>query len=77
MAPFAAVGIDEDAPVTERGLRLLSEHLTRFFSYKGLRDYKDKFGPAWEPRYLVYRSEVSLPAIALALVRLTEPRHSG
>ena len=39
---------------------------------EGLRAYKDKFGPAWEPRYLVYPSAAALPAVALALVRLTE-----
>jgi phosphatidylglycerol lysyltransferase len=72
MAPFAAVGAQPGSPALERGLRVLSDHLTRFFSFKGLQDYKEKFGPAWEPRYLVYQSEVSLPVVTVALVRLTE-----
>lgn len=25
----------------------------RFYRFRGLRLYKDKFGPVWEPRYLV------------------------
>src|SRR5262249_31476822 len=72
MAPFAAVGTEPDAAALERGIRVLSEHLTRFFSYRGLREFKDKFGPCWEPSYLIYPSEVSLPIITLSLVRLTE-----
>ena len=72
MAPFAEVGSEPDSTTLERGIRLLGEHLDRFFSSKGLREYKDKFGPTWEPRYLIFPSEVALPAVTLALVRLTE-----
>lgn len=72
MAPFANVGAEEGARIPERIVGQFYEHRNRLFSYKGLRSYKDKFHPCWEPRYLVYRSESSLPAIALAIVRLTE-----
>jgi phosphatidylglycerol lysyltransferase len=72
MAPFAEVGSTPDSTTLERGIHLLGEHLNRFFSSKGLREYKNKFSPTWEPRYLVFPSEVALPAVTLALVRLTE-----
>jgi phosphatidylglycerol lysyltransferase len=72
MAPFAEVGTAPDSPALERALRLLSEHLTRFFSARGLHHYKEKFHPEWEPRYLVYQSDVSLPLVTLALIRLGE-----
>jgi phosphatidylglycerol lysyltransferase len=72
MAPFAEVGTAPDSPALERALRLLSEHLTRFFSARGLHHYKEKFQPDWEPRYLVYQSDVSLPLVTLALIRLGE-----
>jgi phosphatidylglycerol lysyltransferase len=72
MAPFAEVGTQPDSPALERTIHLLSEHMTRFFSYKGLRAYKNKFNPRWEPRYLIYQSEVALPIFTLALIRLTE-----
>lgn len=74
MAPLADVGTEPGSPVIERGLHLLAEHQTRFFSYKGLHDYKDKFGPFWEPRYLIFQSEATLPLVTLALIRLTEGR---
>ncbi len=76
MAPFFNVGEESDAPVKERAIRLLYDHVSRIFSYKGLHDYKAKFMPSWEPRYLVYDSETSLPAIILALIQLTERQHA-
>jgi phosphatidylglycerol lysyltransferase len=72
MAPFYKVGDQPDAPVIERAIRLLYDHVSRVFSYKGLHDYKAKFSPTWEPRYLVFSSETALPAITLALIALTE-----
>lgn len=72
MAPFAAIGTESGSPGLERGLNLLAEHLDHFFSYRGLRAYKAKFDPEWEPRYLVYQSEIALPIVTLALARLTE-----
>ncbi|MEW5919109.1 MAG: phosphatidylglycerol lysyltransferase domain-containing protein [Gemmatimonadota bacterium] len=72
MAPFAEVGDAPGASMPERAMHLFYEHFNGFFAYKGLRDYKDKFAPHWEPRYLVYDSDVSLPVVALALIRLTE-----
>lgn len=74
MVPFSAVGTEPGSRPMERGIHLLSTHMNRFFSARGLRAYKEKFHPIWEPRYLFYRSELSLPAVALAIVRLTEGR---
>jgi len=72
MAPFAEVGTEPGATIPERAVHLFYERFNRFFSYKGLRDYKNKFQPRWEPRYIVFASEVQLPRIALALLRVTE-----
>ena len=72
MAPFANVGTEPNAAVSERVLHEMYEHMNRVFSYKGLHAYKDKFSPRWEPRYLVFESAAALPLIALAIVRLTE-----
>jgi phosphatidylglycerol lysyltransferase len=44
----------------------------RFVSTKGLHQYKAKFDPAWEPRYVYYIGSVSsLPLIGLSLSRLS------
>lgn len=72
LAPFAEVGSASDAPAREKALRLLIDRLSFVFSYKGLWAYKEKFHPDWEPRYLIYESELALPATAVAIVRITE-----
>lgn len=48
----------------------------RFVSTKGLHQYKSKFDPAWEPRYVYYLgSTSSLPVIGLAVSKLSIYHH--
>ncbi len=69
LSALSGVGTRPDAPRLEKGLRYLSEHLERFYSFQGLHEYKDKFHPRWEPRYLIYPNLVALPAVVTALIR--------
>ena len=39
------------APVWDRIGSTLFEHGERFYNFKGLRAFKSKFHPRWEPRY--------------------------
>jgi phosphatidylglycerol lysyltransferase len=72
MAPFSNVGDQPNAPVIERAIRVLYDHVSVVFSYKGLYSYKAKFQPRWEPRYLAYSGETALPKITFALIQLSE-----
>jgi len=72
LAPLAGVTPETGVDLTARAIQLFYTRLNRLFSFTGLREYKDKFDPVWEPRYLVYETELALPLIALAVVRLTE-----
>jgi phosphatidylglycerol lysyltransferase len=73
MAPYAGVGDEPGASLEERVAHELAEHITRFGSYKGMRDYKAKFGPEWEDRFLIYQGgPLALARTALALVRTTD-----
>ncbi|MCA1740513.1 MAG: phosphatidylglycerol lysyltransferase domain-containing protein, partial [Actinobacteria bacterium] len=73
LAPLAGVGDRPGATLQERALSQLSERLTRFFSYKGLRNYKAKFEPDWEDRFLVYGvGPLALARVGVALTRVTE-----
>jgi len=48
----------------------------RFISTKGLHQYKSKFDPVWEPRYVYYiGSGSSLPLIGLSLAKLSTFKH--
>ncbi|MGB3614018.1 MAG: phosphatidylglycerol lysyltransferase domain-containing protein, partial [Elainellaceae cyanobacterium] len=66
---FSGVGETPEAPRLEKGVHYLYEHLTQFYNVQGLRAYKDKFHPHWEPRYFVYSRLADLPDVVVALVR--------
>jgi phosphatidylglycerol lysyltransferase len=73
MAPYTGVGDEPGASLEERTVHQLAEHLTLFGSYKGIRDYKAKFEPEWEDRFLVYQGgPLGLIRAAVALVRATD-----
>ncbi len=72
LAPFSGITKGGVSSPAERAMRLLYERGDFLFRYKGLREFKEKFAPAWEPRYLVYGSDLQLPGIALAVARAGE-----
>jgi phosphatidylglycerol lysyltransferase len=63
MAPLSGFEESPVAPLWNRLGRFVYEHGERFYNFQGLRAYKDKFDPAWEPRYLVYPGGLRLPRI--------------
>jgi phosphatidylglycerol lysyltransferase len=69
LSPLAGVGMTPDARRIEKGLNYFFQHLNQFYNFKGLHQFKAKFHPRWEPRYLVYPSLTALPDIAIGLVR--------
>ncbi len=70
LAPFT--GLDDQPGVPARVMRLLYDHGGALLDYAGLRAFKDKWAPRWEPRYLVTTSESALPRVAVAVARLGE-----
>jgi phosphatidylglycerol lysyltransferase len=69
LSPLAGVGATTASPAIEKGLRRFVKYLNRFYNFNGLHQFKHKFQPDWEPRYLVFPNHQSLPEIALGLVR--------
>ncbi|MEA2625625.1 MAG: phosphatidylglycerol lysyltransferase [Candidatus Binatota bacterium] len=63
MAPLATVGDSSRAPLWERGARFVYRHGEYFYNFRGLRQYKEKFHPSWEPRYMAYRRAWEWPRI--------------
>lgn len=74
MAPMAGFQEREEATKEERAIHYFFQHLNFIFSFAGLRAYKGKFATLWEPRYVVYRTPLDLPRLALALRRTAEPK---
>ncbi len=54
----------------ERGVALLFENMNAFYGYKNLFQFKKKFAPRWEGRYLIYPKGADLPRVAYALARV-------
>lgn len=53
MAPMSGMASHELAPRWHRFGRMLFDYGESFYNFRGLRGFKDKFDPVWEPRYLV------------------------
>ncbi|MBN2562655.1 MAG: bifunctional lysylphosphatidylglycerol flippase/synthetase MprF [Phycisphaerae bacterium] len=70
MAPLSGLESHPLAPVWNRIGNRIFRHGEYFFNYQGLREYKDKFEPVWEPRYLVYPGGLILPNILLDFAAL-------
>jgi phosphatidylglycerol lysyltransferase len=69
LSGLAGTGEHPGDPAIERALGFAFRHLNQFYNFKGLHAYKAKFGPVWEPRYLVYPDLSSLPASLGAFIR--------
>lgn len=69
LSGLAGIGENPSDPAIERALHYVYEHVNQFYNFKGLHAFKAKFDPAWSPRYLVYPSAASLPAVTIAMMR--------
>ena len=65
LSALSGVGDEQDDPAMERALHYIYEHVYGFYNFKGLFEFKEKFHPAWSPRYLVFPNYASLPAVVL------------
>jgi phosphatidylglycerol lysyltransferase len=69
LSALSGVGQQSEDPIVERALNLIYQQVSRFYNFRGLHSFKEKFHPIWSPRYLVYPGASSLPAISAALLR--------
>jgi phosphatidylglycerol lysyltransferase len=63
MAPLAGLEAHPLAPAWHRVGNFIFRHGEHFYNFEGLRRYKSKFDPVWEPRYLVARGGIALPRV--------------
>lgn len=52
MAPLAGIDGHRLAPAWAKVAALVFRHGERFYGFRGLHGYKEKFAPVWEPRYV-------------------------
>ncbi len=70
IAPLSTVGDSSRAPPWERLSRFLYRHGAYFYNFQGLRQYKEKFHPQWEPRYMGYKPPWEWPRAMGAVAAL-------
>ena len=63
MAPLSGLENRALAPLWARAGALVFRFGEHFYNFRGLRQYKDKFDPQWEPRYLASPGGLALPRI--------------
>jgi len=63
MAPLSGFYTHEFAPIWNRIGALIFRHGEHFYNLQGLRQYKEKFNPIWEPKYLASPGGLFIPRI--------------
>lgn len=70
MATLSNVGQLHYSYLRERLAGRVFEHFNGLYRFQGLRRYKEKYGPQWEPRFLVYRKDASLWQSMIKVMRV-------
>lgn len=65
MAPLSGLSTHPLAPLWHKLAAGIFQRGESFYNFQGLRSYKDKFSPQWEPRYIAVGSSWSLPTALL------------
>ena len=70
MAPLSNVGTEKHSFLQEKVAYLIYAFSNRFYSFSGLRQYKQKFNPIWSSRYVAYPRDTWLILDMLAIYRV-------
>ncbi len=70
MAPLSGLADHSLAPLWNRVGAYIFRHGEHFYNFQGLRDYKEKFDPQWEPRYLACPGGLAIPRILANIASL-------
>ncbi|MEO8502285.1 MAG: bifunctional lysylphosphatidylglycerol flippase/synthetase MprF [Acidobacteriota bacterium] len=63
MAPLSGLGLNAYSPLWTRFGSLVFLHGEKVYNFQGVRAYKEKFDPVWEPKYLAAPGGVVLPRV--------------
>ncbi len=71
LAPLS--GIEQAKDLPEKTLKFAYEKLQQFRHYRGLRDFKEKFLPDWQNKYLIYENHYDLISLPNVLNKVMKP----
>ena len=69
LSALSGVGEQANDPAIEKVMHFIYENVNQFYNFKGLHSFKEKFHPAWSPRYLIYSGAANLAQAWLAVVQ--------
>lgn len=68
MAPLANVGHSRKSFTQERIANLVYEFGSHFYSFQGLREYKEKYASNWLPRYTLYHRDSWIAYVMITIL---------
>ena len=77
MAPLAGLEDRPLAPIMSRVGRLLFERGEELYNFRGVRRYKDKYDPVWQPRYIAAPHKWVIPILLADIGLLSSGGVSG
>lgn len=77
MAPLAGLQDRPLAPIMSRVGRLLYERGEEIYNFQGVRRYKDKYDPVWQPRYIAAPHKWAIPFLLADIGLLSSGGVSG
>ncbi len=77
VAPLAGLEDRPLAPIMSRVGRLLFERGEEIYNFRGVRRYKDKYDPIWQPRYVAAPNKWAIPMLLADVSMLTSGGMAG
>ncbi len=74
MSPLSNVGTSRFSFMEERIVHIIYEYGARFYSFEGLRSYKDKYVDKWTPKYISYFKGSSLALATMQVFTIVNRR---
>lgn len=71
MAPLSGLSTHPLAPMWHQIATLIFRRGESLYNFQGLRSFKEKFNPVWEPRYLAIQSAWTLPSALIDVTAIT------
>ena len=66
-------GLNDAHTFPEKSMKFAYEKIRSFAHYKGLREYKEKFDPQWNNKYLIYQHDYDLLQVPTVLANVIKP----
>jgi phosphatidylglycerol lysyltransferase len=66
-------GLDDPHNFPEKSMKFAYEKIRSFSHFKGQRDYKEKFNPQWNDKFLIYSNDYDLLQVPAVLAQVIKP----